>query len=67
MRRLTAKEVAICVAGGVLIGFGFRPRYARWPPSFLPADELAPAVLCMVAGAVVVLGLYVLLVRLKGW
>ena len=67
MRRLSVKEVAVCVACGALVGFGCRPRYARIPPAFLPADEVAPAIICTVAGAVLVLGGYALLVWRKGW
>ena len=67
MRRLSVKEVAVCVVGGALAGFLCRPQYARIPPAFLPDYEVVPAILCTVVGAAVVLGGYVLLVWRKGW
>ena len=67
MRRLSVKEVAVCVVGGALTGFSHRPRYARIPPAFLPPDEIGPAIACTLGGVVVVLGGYVFLIWRKGW
>ena len=60
-------KVVFWLVGGILAGFGCRPRYARLPPAFLPADEVAPAILCTLAGAALALGGCSLIVRRKGW
>lgn len=62
MRRLTAREVIVCTASGVILGLSVRPHHARTSSDFISREELGPTIFAVAASVVLSFGTYLWLV-----